>query len=87
MFTPVHSCAVTWPHYQFAEFPWPEELKQQHKDSVTPPAPVVQEYIEVVCLTLEPSALALRCVNVVMCLHDSYMFFQDHITSVAYYPA
>ena len=38
--------AVTWPHYQFAEFPWPQELRKQNQDFVTPPATVVQEYIE-----------------------------------------
>ena len=38
---------VAYPYYEFPEFPWPEELKQQYKGAVTAPAPAVQQYIQV----------------------------------------
>lgn len=37
---------VTYPYYEFPEFPWPTSLKQQYPDAVTPPGPAVQRYIE-----------------------------------------
>ena len=39
--------AVTYPYYEFPEFPWPDALIQKHRGAVTPPAPAVQQYIEV----------------------------------------
>ncbi len=39
--------AVTYPYYEFPEFPWPDALIQKHRGTVTPPAPAVQQYIEV----------------------------------------
>ncbi|KAL0051541.1 hypothetical protein WJX82_009490 [Trebouxia sp. C0006] len=34
---------VTYPYYEFPEFPWPDALIQKHRGAVTPPAPVVQQ--------------------------------------------
>ena len=75
--------AVTWPHYQFAEFPWPEELKQQNQEAVTPPAPAVQQYIEVGAnMSATMLAMAMACTeckiqqaDACMAVHSSKLRF------------
>lgn len=37
---------MTWPYYEFAEFPWPAELKDIHREAITPPAAAIQQYIK-----------------------------------------
>ena len=54
--------AVTYPYYEFPEFPWPDALIQKHRGAVTPPAPVVQQYVEVLLADVATVLLKLcRC--------------------------
>ncbi len=60
--------AVTYPYYEFPEFPWPDALIQKHHGAVTPPAPVVQQYIEVLLAGAATPATVLMSSNLSACL-------------------
>lgn len=60
--------AVTYPYYEFPEFPWPDALIQKHHGAVTPPAPVVQQYIEVLLAGAAAPATVLMSSNLSACL-------------------
>lgn len=61
--------AVTWPYYEFAEFPWPAELQGQYKDAII--AAAIQQYIEVPSLLPLPPFPPLPSVapNHTSCAH------------------
>ena len=60
--------AVTYPYYEFPEFPWPDALIQKHHGAVTPPAPAVQQYIEVLLAGAAAPATVLMSSNLSACL-------------------
>ncbi len=60
--------AVTYPYYEFPEFPWPDALIQKHRGAVTPPAPAVQQYIEVLLAGVATPVTVLISSNLSACL-------------------
>ena len=60
--------AVTYPYYEFPEFPWPDALIQKHRGAVTPPAPAVQQYIEVLLAGVPTLLTVLKSSNLSACL-------------------
>ena len=59
--------AVTYPYYEFPEFPWPDALIQNHHGAVTPPASAVQQYIEVLLAGAATPATVLMSLNLSAC--------------------